>query len=525
MALRSPQQVRVHWDWTLVGYGLVWLLLLAWFVILGVTQAGHLPASSPDEAANHLFSQSLASSGTLHVPTRLTVEQNAIFHARSVAPQETALVPGSFLGFTLMSSLWLRLGFYGPYVASSIMALVAVWAVYRIGRRYWERPWAMIAAVSVATFPGYIAFVSLPYHQAGLYTSVLVVAGLCMLRFEEQPTYRRAAVLGLLYGLAISIRPVEVLWTGPIIAVLQCVKPQGWKKLLVTMITTLLVQVPWLVAGVQVYGSILGSGYTVHGLTLSTDVSANGRSLWALFVPPGGSWSWSAWSHFMTTTAWLFPVTSAMAAIALVKYFRRKFVGIRKVTKIGAVVIFVGIYIMYYGSENIAPNTPARVSFLSSYVRYWLPLLVAMSIGAVVFLRLVIRRWRYVVPIIAAIWVLNGWQLWSHESAGLSAQVRRDLRFRTIQAQVRTQTGTDGFLFAGQLDKVIVGLRDTSFRIPETTTEWQVLADMSHQRPVYMLASAWPSSYAEVQQSAAAVGVSVVTVGRVDGEGLWQFRP
>lgn len=509
---------------TRVFLGLAMFLFAAWLSWLGWLADTYHSPTSPDEAANRLMAQQWARTGTLRVTTGLTAPQLAVFHPRSFAIQGNTLLPGSFVGFVMLQGLALKVGSAGPIIFTLLLSLVSVWAWYRIGRRYWEWPWALAAAALLCSLPVLIAHQLLPYTQPAVYVSFLLLTGWALLRYQEHQTVGRAIVVGLVYGLALFVRPVEVLFTGPIIAVVMLAHEKKWPLFLVTVAITLLGQIPWLLAAQQAFGAALASGYTTEGISV-TNASA-GLPIWkALLTPAGGAWSWNWLRTARDYLLLLYPALSAMTILALAMYFRRKFVDAKKVLKIGAVGLFIVYSLAYYGSWDLYPDAPAsRIGSAASYARYWIPLYVGLVAGTIVFLRRTFPSFRPAAyTIIGLAIVANLWTWWQHP-AGYRSVMAADRTAQQLLTTIISRTEPNSLVIAGHNEKLLVGTRLTSFAYPAKDQDWALVTEIVAERPVYILGIDAPMSAKALTMNAQRHELELVEIaGRASGP-IWKVR-
>ncbi len=431
-----------------------------------------------------------AAHGSFSIPTTMSAMQLTAFHPRSLAAKDHNLLPGSFLGFILLTTALRWVGAAGPYIGTVFIFGLALYCWFRIARRYWEIPWAVLSTVGVATMPVIARHLALPYTQPILGLSFLITSSWALLRYQEKQTWGRAACVGFLYGVVVFIRPIDAIFTAPLIMVAMVVHRGHRLKMLLTGTVIALVQVPWIYAGYETFGSFLASGYTQQGIGL-TNASGTGLAWWTIFTrPPSGEWNWHWIRSAIEYLLLLYPGWSMLAVAGACIYLRRKLVSWAKILKIGTVIAFLGYYVAYYGAWQLYPNDlAARIGSAASYARYWMPLYVGMVAGAVVFLRrmTISRRWVGYVCLVSLV-AINTWDFWAHPS-GYAATIRRDAVAADVVKSVQDATEPDSLLLAGQDEKYFVGERLTSFSIPTGDTSWSTLASIAHERPVYMLAN------------------------------------
>ncbi len=502
---------------TAIGLVLVWLFVTGWIV------ARPLTVGSPDEASNAYFISTLATSGQYRTGTGVPAEILNYLHPRSMAVQGQFLASGSFLGLVQAGALIAKLfGAGAERFLTPLLSLGGLLAVFFIFRRFWGRWWALLGVTLIAIHPAFFEFATLPYLHNGALVAMLMIAAWALLRLLERPTVIVSCGLGLAYGAALFFRPIEVLWTAPAIAILLLSR-KLWRELLIVFLVTTAVQFPWLAADKQVYGSFLSSGYTPSGVFTDavggeTVISSAQR----LLTPPGGwSWHWlsSAWWYFVL----LVPAWSAMALVAISRYFRRKYISWSKSLKL-TVMSLIGIFpLVYYGSWNLYPTAPSvDVGALASYVRYWIPLYIVMAPGVIVVLRMLSRRW-LVVALAVAIGLSQIVAIWAHPVSGLHARFAADKKNRAIRAAVIQATESNAVLIAGHDDKYFQDRRLSAFRLPKTSAEWKLLQQLLMLRPVYLYVAVGAVDTDQAQTTMSTYGLRMdqaLTIGR---DALWKL--
>lgn len=504
---------------------MVFSLLLVFGLLLAIMMTVTTRLTSPDEALNALFAKRVVQGQSLAIPTSLSAEQLAAFSPRSVAVRGTKMLPGSFVGFDLViGHIEARLGTNGPAIVLALLAALAAGCWFLIVRRYWEPSWAWLSVLLLIFHPAFLQFMTLPYFHAGWFTALLMMTGYALLRYQEKPHWQTAIWVGLAAGAALFIRPSEVLWVGPAIGVVMIARPRGWLWLLITAPIVLAMQIPWLVIDHHLYGSFFASAYTPNGLDA---VATAGSASWlSLLTPAGGKWSWVFWRHVWDFVVLQFPVYSVLTAVTLVVYFRRKFFSWLKVLKIGS-IIFLTMYVLaYYGTWELYPHvTAAQVGTLASYIRYWLPLVVAMSAGVIVALRGVAHMSVRMATVVVALVVVgnvlvavfhpaSGWQQRRRDNQQESARVRAVLPY----------VPPNGFLFAGNDDKLFVAKRTVSYAYPVTSDDWRLAAEMVQARPVFVLADPRAMSLTSLADQASRAGLLLQSLTTIQGDRLFALK-
>jgi hypothetical protein len=487
---------------------------------------------SPDEAGNDFFIRHLAKTGEYSVATPLTAEQLSVFHPRTAGVRGTTLVPASFVGYLQLSAALNHLGGDRVYfVLTPLLALLALYALFQLMHYYCSARWALLGTALIGLHPAWWQFQTLPGFHNGAFASLIVTTAWLLRRFHEHRSWRRALLVGVTYGLALLVRPAEILWTGPLVAIVLITQRGGWKWLLMIVGVTAVMQVPWLAANQHIYGSSLSSGYTPAGI-FPEAISGAGTTThtwWGplrLYIPPGG-WSW----HWLSSAWWygilLVPAWSAMALTVLIGYFSGKLNNRAKMIKLTVICLFFSWYLAYYGSWNLYPLEPAvRIGSLASYSRYWLPLYTAMAPGVVLFLRRMATRSRLVTGIvIAGLFASQITAIVWHPNSGMLARFDRDRTAVQKRDHVLMMTESSALIIAGQSDKYFINDRLTAFRLPQNQHEWELLQQIRTARPVYVYVT--PRQYRKetVEAAAAKVHLHVNLAMNIGSDQLWEVTP
>lgn len=511
----SPPRAWFAWFGLIVYIGL----------IIGIAHRA-TPYGSPDEAANAFFVHQQATSGQAMVQTDLTSAELAYAHPRSMVVQGNRLLSASFLGLVQVGG-WAEhwFGLEASRLVVPVLSILAVMAFYSLLRRFWSPGWSWLGTALLAANPVWVQFQTLPMFHNGAFVSMLVITGYCLRRQFERPSWRWAAAVGVAYGLALYFRPVEVFWTGPLIAIVLLTMPGRWKWFPTVVIVTAIIQLPWLLADRSLYGSVLATGYTPESPVAINSTSSLATSLNRLLTPPGG---WSL--HFLSSAWWYFflllPANSALAVSAMVIYFRRKFVDWHKIVKLGLVSLLVVFPLAYYGSWDLYPLLPAsNVGSLSSYSRYWLPLYLAMIPGMVLILKRLVARpvllSMVVIVLLGSQIVMIGW----HPGSGLAVRWQRQDQAVALRTGVLDHTPASAVIIAGQADKYLVDQRLTGSSLPTTETQWTALRSLVTDHHVFILQSAAGRTIDQLRSLLASHHLALSSPVTVTHDQLWQVIP
>lgn len=499
---------------------IAWVAITSWFVVTMKT------VGSPDEAANQYFMRELAETGQYRVDSGLPAETNTVLYPRSSTRQGQFLASGSFLGLVQVGAVVINIfGVGAERFLTPLVALVALWAMYLILRRFWDRWWALSATTLVALHPAWFGQMTNPYLHNGLFTAMLVISAWGLMRLLERPTLWRSIVAGLLFGGALYFRPVEAIWTVPLVVVLLVARKLWWQLVLIGIVT-ILVQLPWLLVNEELYGSALSSAYNQAGVfTDSDDVTeAVAAPAKLLFTPPGGVWSW----HWLSTTWWYVIVLgspiSILALLALGRYLRRAMHGIKtlKLSLLGLPIMFL---LVYYGTWDLYPtSTSSQIGWHASYIRYWIIVYVALTVGAVVAIQ---KMFTGRVKIIAMVVLMSvnilttGW----HVNSGIRQRLAADRVGQDRQKFILRSTEPESFVIAGQQDKYLFGERRIAFAWPSDPTGLTAVKNTVAIRPVYLYGTLNQFSESKLKAQLAPYGLTIIKKATHGSETLWNIIP
>ncbi len=508
----------------------IWFGLAVWIVLAGWASLQPSTQGSPDEAANAYFTRQVAANGQLEVDAAtqftLTADQLAYWHPRSIRAAGTNLQLLSFPGLPLAGGLIDRLlGRDLDRLLTPFLALFGLFALYRILRRFWSSWWAWLGTALVALHPVWWEFTTLPYFHNGAFAALLIVTGWRLMRLWDSHRSVDAVWTGLAFGAALFFRPVEVLWTGPLLAIVLLAQRQ-WKNLALTTLITLVVQLAWWVPGWATYGPSLGAGYSSAVVSQAGSVvTRSSATLWSILTPPGG-WSW----HWLSSTGWylgmLLPSWTLAALVGFVFYLKRIWPQRGKVLKISLVTIFVVFPLVYYGSWDLYPlEAPGTVGALASYARYWIPLYVAMVVGVLWFLKRLRKQPVLLALAMTGLCVSQVTAIIWHPNSGLLHRLDQDRMQVTKRQAVLEQTPADAAIIAGHMDKVLFPDRIVAFRLPSTEAAWAAVESLAGTRPVYVYGTPRQYDSENLETQLRTHHLSLGPRAAIGSDSLWEVRP
>lgn len=367
---------------------------------------------SPDEAANQFFAATFARTGTLEVFDPLNLAFGDALHPRSVISLNGFLMPGGFLGIPLLFGMLACLfGIWTIPFWTPILAVMAVYAWDATARRWFGEHIGRISAILLALHPVWILYTARSLMPNVPFVSFLLFAVWfltcrpvrsfaswignsaphCAWILAKKRAYGDAILAGISLGIALMIRPSEIIWIAPCAAIAlwwqrRSIAPRASA---VFVIATILSLLPLLPLQQRLYGSPWKIGYTAGvqttsatlvvvaaPLTLRATVESFLSPVLPFGIHPRLVWK-EAIAYGPSLMWWMF----ILAAIGLFVMWRTS-PKEERATRRGYVLLAAGVtayLLVLYGSWAIHDNPdPRLVTLGNSYVRYWLPAFVLL---------------------------------------------------------------------------------------------------------------------------------------------------
>src|SRR3989344_2649162 len=349
-----------------------------WLVAPVKTQADlTLRFDWPDETANYFWIKNFVEGKGLAVfePLNL-VAQNQI-HPRSfnVRP-DGSLVPGSFLGLILYYGFLAKIfGVKLIIYLTPLLAIFGVLAIYGILRRFFGEKVALISAILLLIQPAWWY-----YSVTSLLPNVpfisLILLSVYFAVKKEKLTIDNLIFAGVFAGLALAIRPAEIVWVSLIYLAIFIYlrKSLSLLKLSIFFSLIFLIILPVFYQQQILYGGFLVSGYSQLQNLNSADCQSC-TLVKSLFLPFGFHPAlavYNFWTHFVSR----FWVWSLLAILGLIAYLVQSKHQKNEIFSYLMVSLFIfGWIIIYYGSWQFSDLLTIHLNILGlSYVRYFLPL-------------------------------------------------------------------------------------------------------------------------------------------------------
>lgn len=453
---------------TLAGF-----LLLVWaaysFYIYG------LPAryNSPDEMANAFFTSRLASGQ----PMSLSLGEyhgvsTDIIHPRSTKVVNNQILPTSFLGLPLLFG-WLG-KFVGigavPYLTPLFGAL-ALLALYYFTKEIFDNRTAWVFIILTSILPAFWYYHARPFFHNALFVDLLAILLWLSLKSIKDGRWFYYLLTGLFFGLAVVVRSSELPWllAASIIILIWYRKKIKFTHLFLSLIGIILAGWPVLVTNRYWYGSYFYSGYQADAVV--SDAGTFITFIKGILLPFGFDIQniYLSAYNYLFNLQWWWLVMVLMGAVLLFKSWRAV-PDLARGYLIAGLLVSVWL-IVYYGSWLFYDNTNFLTTLGTSYIRYWLPLLV-FGLWPVSWLlaKWWSRRWGKIVTVIIIFsFFFFSYQLVVFESQeGLRAVSKNIKKFAAVSLQVQAITPNNSVIVSGITDKFFFPERQV---IVELSTE------------------------------------------------------
>jgi len=397
---------------TLVVLGAVFFVVYLYLYLPTASKyPDYLILNQPDESINYFFIRELALNNRFGLPEPLSGITASQVHPRSTTVVNGAIVPIGFPGviviFGLITKLLMKIfgiGNFNLLTAALTPFLAALTPLFFYGflRRIWDEHGAWFSAVLLFFLPSWWYYASRPFQHNTLLVFLIIVGLYCyIVSFAKFKKIWFGFLFGLCFGLAIYVRPSEIVWLAALGAseLIAARKVWSWREYFACGVGLVLTAILFFTTQTTFYGSAFASGYvrpTIDGVGGIITAGPQGIGLIkAIFLPFGlhfGAMARNFYAYFFS----LFGVWSVLAIAGLgisvwfllchprenrdpVDDLEGKFAGfpIKSGMTYAVLFLLVSIYLLFfYGSWQFFDNLLRAPSIGTSYVRYFLPIYV-----------------------------------------------------------------------------------------------------------------------------------------------------
>jgi hypothetical protein len=365
---------------SILPFGLFLLQASLFFVI---PFFGSVVFLSPDETANAVMARAFASQGTMRIEDPL-LRDAPWLHPRSFVTQGNAMVPVGFLGLPM------ALGAVKWLFGEVMMLLFVPMLVISVAYPLWQFMKRFGRVSQIATVAAWFSFPTVVlYANRGLFPNLPVV---CLVLWSSYFLWRsRSSVSfllsGILFGFALTIRPVEFFWMAAWIWLAWRMRENhieltfrriGYFLVGATIPLGSACLIAW-----RTYGSPFAVGYVLHDSVIpavqpTSSLAKDGGSIlsrWPFGFHPRNVWFNVKAYLFGPWAPWTI-LAIASGALSWSKKGARPFILVSLWT--------VAVTVMLYGQAIYQDHVGVNITSMgNSFLRYLLPLtpIFAISVG------------------------------------------------------------------------------------------------------------------------------------------------
>ena len=485
---------------------------------------GERSFNSPDETANFYFSRRIAAGDLIAAPQVPGNLAGGIVHPRSMAVLQGKLVPLSFLGMPVWYGLAGRLA--GPWIIIFLTPLFAAlggWAFFRICNDVFGRRVAFAAALLLPLLPPWWYYSARSMFHNVAFFSLTLCSFAAVLAVHRHGRTFIAFFGGLSLGVALSLRLVEGVWILPLMLLAFIFCPRRYKRAWVWVAAgTVLAGLPVLFHQAATYGHFWQTGYLLP--PAGSAVGSGGASrTWQDFFPYGihPRRAASNAGHFLFgMLPWIFWPAILGILIQVLRW--RELNNHRRFYLVAFLAVSL-FSLGYYGSAALQDNLdPQAVTLGVSYVRYWIPIYVAVLPFAVIGVQWVVKRFhsRFTRRLISML--LFGLASWLsvratfyEPSEGLRSVASAINAGYTKRSQVAAVVEPDAVIVAERSDKIFFPTYAVVGTLLDPAVQ-QNLPDVVAVRPVYYYSFLGGGDIETLQKNLQRYGLSLTEVMRMN---------
>jgi len=452
--------------------------------LLILPTAGFASYLSPDETAVAVSAVNFGLSGRMGISEPL-LAQFPWLHPRSfVSIGDATMAPVGFLGLPMVVGIFGQaFGELVFLVFAALFVLSVIYPLIRFTESWHVGPRLLVVSVWLS-FPTVIL-----YANRGLFPNLNAV---CLTIWAAYLIWRKRSAVrslgaGLVLGLALAIRPVEVFWMLPWIWLAWQSREKGKhpherKWFWYSAGGVVIIGIIYSYVAYLTYGDPFAIGYWMRDAVI---VGAGGAASVAMARWPFGFHPMNVWFNVKNYLfGYLAPWTilTILAAIATWKQKR-----LRRAWFVGAWTIIS--LILVYGQAIYQDHVGLNVTSTgNSFLRYLIPLapVAALAIGALAewFTKKINRKYAYVLVgmIVVSLYIFGAWTALSRDDEGVLADVRvrkenTDILFDTMQL-----VPSNAIILSDRSDKIFFPAFTVASPLPPASEIYRLL--QTTNRPV-----------------------------------------
>lgn len=438
--------------------------------LLAYTHATRAPGRFdwPDEMSAAFFARRIAAGQPVAAPDPDIAVLERRLHPRSVNVRNGALVPAGFVGLpVLLGTVGRILGSAAALFVVPLLAAASGVALYVALRPVLSRRHAALSVVLFLFHPAVWYFSAYTHLPNVAFTSLLIIsaAGMALARSRKKHALPLLALSGAAAGLAFGIRLSEALWAFPLLLAILWAHLRRLRAVPAWLVGLLFAIAPTLLLQQALFGSLL-AGYARFSDAGAALPSESVGGILAYVFPFGIHPLRAAarlWDSFLAPF-WWYAVPAAVGVILAGYAAWGDASRARRTFARGALLVsglVCGYLVLLYGSWQFADPLMLAVNTIGrSYVRYWLPIALAMSIAAAGaltrlegFPELRVRIVGRV--LLAGMVAASCWIVFFGANESLLPTAYRLMAYGRMAERVQAAVPEDGIILTQRLDKVI----------------------------------------------------------------------
>ncbi len=438
------------------------------FMLTGSVALGfeYLGYPSPDEQVAATFMKRVRDGLPLPIPEQLSETLENILHPRSTTVVNSTIVPQ---GFPLQMVLWGTLSriTHLPYpLFTPLLGALALPLLFPLFQLSFSSRVAFFVALLSMVHPAVLYYTSRGLYSNAPQLFLLIIA----LYFFTRNTRGRWLFGGALLGVAVALRPSELIWIAPMLLVFA-----WWSS---GSLSRANVSLAFLAFSLIGFGVLLYQRNLYGGALLGYSFSS------AASVIVGDSWSLEAVRKhaqaYLLSLLWWWTIPAVGGAFLFLRTPRDRQAPRRRYAILAFLV--TAVLLLFYGSWNLRDTVSEEgITIGTSFVRYWLPIFIlTLPLTAVGLISLQLPR--VVVSFFVFVSLLYP-TVWGFES--LAHNLKQARANQTILKRAKQRLPPDAVLLVERSDKIFW----PEYRVISGETEQQkvrlILPKVLGRAPLY----------------------------------------
>lgn len=378
--------------------GFLFFIATSWHSV-GILQGGAVKFNSPYDTSSYFFITQFIKEKKIGYYEPYLALSNNLAHPRSMSEYHGFVVPTIFLGFLIILGL---IGFVvGPYGVLFIVpacAALTPYFFYQLLLRLFSRRVAVLSALLLFFHPAYWYYASRSMLPNILLVDVLIFGFTFFCASCDKKNSWFAALAGLCIGMALAIRPIEVLWILPLCAIglWYLRKRISLKIFSITVLSTAFVAGVYAFFNYNTFGNIFSFGYKIE--SFSPSLSSSPLHIIFPFGFHPRLVFYTFW-NYAASLQWWFVIPACIGFFMMLPRFLREISRGSRTSFFYYTLCFLltsSWLLLSYGSFEFSENVTRQFTLGDSHVRYWLPIFILslpyFSLALITFFSMV-SRW------------------------------------------------------------------------------------------------------------------------------------